>query len=169
MNRIISTLLWLSILPSVSFAANYQDVIKYREMIDNVSEDKFHNTVKFLEKSEEEIGRTDKAIEYMKNGDVQVKPSGNATVWTKSVSIKDRPKEKLLKGDIVKTQMEVNCDSYEMAILAQIVYRKTETIKYNNYPYPTFIPIVPDSIGASFANRTCLVKFITDRLVKLGV
>lgn len=169
MNRIISTLLWLSILPSVSFAANYQDVVKYRDMVEKVPEDKFHNSRKFIEKDEEEIGRTDKTIEYMRNSDVQVKPSGNATVWTRSISTKNRPKDKLLKGDVVKTQMEINCDSYEMAILSQVVYRKTETIKYNNYPYPIFSPIIPDTFGASFANRTCLVKFITDRLVKLGV
>lgn len=169
MYRIISTLLWLSILPSVSFAANYQDVVKYREKVDKVPEDQFHNSRKFIEKGEEEIGRTDKTIEYMRNSDVQVKPSGNATVWTRSVSLKDRPKEKLLKGDVVKTQMEVNCDSYEVAILSQVVYRKTDIVRYENVPYPIFAPIIPDTFGASFANRTCLVKFITDRLVKLGV
>ncbi|MDW2795275.1 hypothetical protein R7J20_16750 [Acinetobacter baumannii] len=169
MNRITSTFLLLSVLPSVSLAANYQEVIKYREMVNNVPEDKFHNTIKFLEKDEEEIGRTGRTIEYMRNGDVQIKPSGNATVWTKSVSIKDRPKDKLIKGDIVKTQMEVNCDTYEMAILAQVVHRKTETIRYEHFPNPIFSPVVPDTFGASFANRTCLVKFMIDRLDKLGL
>lgn len=155
--------------PVFALADNFQNIIDNRAMINNIPEDKFHNTISSIYKFKEETGSTVSEISSLKVKDIRLTSDRKATFWLTSISKINDEKENLKKGDITKDFIELDCDEYTAAYLSRTRLRYNKTVFSINSKNKEYFPIIPDSGGATIASKVCLVQSMLERKKKLGM
>jgi len=142
---------------------SYQDIIKYREMLNKVPNDKFlANTLSSLYAISPEI---DKEITLRPN-DIILKNDNTITVWFTRKLLKDDPHTypiKLRAGDKVKQQENIDCYNYSSALLNTVVYRGKSVLASHKQSSVSFNDIIPQTVLASVVTRACMFQTALER------
>lgn len=75
--------------------------------------------------------------------------------WVKKIVINDISKDGLGVGDHTKTLLHINCSADLLGFKTEIKYKGTMLIDSYTDPYVKMEPIIPDTIGSSFARSIC--------------
>ncbi|EZQ04784.1 hypothetical protein [Acinetobacter sp. Ver3] len=82
--------------------------------------------------------------------------SSNVTqFWIKKVVINDISQDGLGVGDHTKTMLHVNCSADLLGLKTEIKYKSNRVIDSYTDSYVKMEPIIPDTIGSSFAKIIC--------------
>lgn len=142
---------------------SYQDIIKYKEMLNKIPNDKFlTNTLPSLYAISPEI---DKEITLRAN-DIILKNDNTVTVWFTRKIFKDDLYTypiKLKAGDQVKQQQNIDCYNYSSALINTIVYRGKSVLASHKQSYISFNDITPQTVLASVATRACMFQTALER------
>lgn len=147
---------------------SYQDVIKYREMLNKIPEDMFlKNTISSWYSIPSKINES----VTLRSNDIILKDDNTITVWfTQKISKEGTYNQiKLRAGDNLKHQYRIDCYNYSAAPLNAILYRGEKVLASNKNPNPTFNDIIPQSILASAATRACMFQTLLERKKHLQV
>ncbi|MFW2082983.1 hypothetical protein ACNPQK_18680 [Acinetobacter guillouiae] len=142
---------------------SYQDVIKYRKMLNKIPEDKFlTNTLSSLYAIPPEINKNT----ILRPNDIILKNDNTITVWFTQKVLKDGPilqSIKLRTGDKLKQQYNIDCYNYSSALLNMIVYRGDSVLTSQKESYIYFNDITPQTVLASVATRACMFQTALER------
>ena len=141
---------------------SYQDIIKYREMINTIPNDEFLKSLSSLYAISPEI---DKKITLRPN-DIILKTDNTVTVWFTQKLLKDDSLTypiKLRTGDKVKQQYNIDCYNYRSALLKTIVYRGHSVLTSHKESYESYNDITPQTGLASVATRACIFQTALER------
>ena len=141
---------------------SYQDILKYREMLNKVPEDKFlKNTIPSWYSMPSKVNESI----TLRSNDIILKDDNTITVWFTQKIFKEEPynKIKLRAGDNLKQQYRIDCYNYSAAILNAVVYRGEKVLVSDKNPNPAFYDIIPQSILASVATRACMFQTLLER------
>jgi len=141
---------------------SYQDILKYREMLNKIPEDKFlKNTISSLYSMPSKVSES----VTLRSNDIILKDDNTITVWFTQKISKEEPynKIKLRAGDKLKQQYRIDCYNYSAAPLNAVLYRGEKVLVSDKNPNPTFNDIIPQSILASVATRACMFQTLLER------
>lgn len=142
---------------------SYQDILKYREMLNKIPEDKFlKNTIYSWYSIPSKVNESI----TLRSNDIILKDDNTITVWFTQKISKEEPynnKIKLMVGDKLKQQYRIDCYNYSAAPLNAVLYRGEKVLVSNKNPNPTFNDIIPQSILASVATRACMFQTLLER------
>ena len=141
---------------------SYQDILKYREMLNKIPEDKFlKNTISSLYSIPSKVSES----VTLRSNDIILKDDNTITVWFTQKISKEEPynKIKLRAGDKLKQQYRIDCYNYSAAPLNAVLYRGEKVLVSDKNPNPTFNDIIPQSILASVATRACMFQTLLER------
>lgn len=141
---------------------SYQDILKYREMLNKIPEDKFlKNTISSLYSMPSKVNES----VTLRSNDIILKDDNTITVWFTQKISKEEPynKIKLRAGDKLKQQYRIDCYNYSAAPLNAVLYRGEKVLVSNKNPNPTFDDIIPQSILASVTTRACMFQTLLER------
>lgn len=142
---------------------SYQDILKYRKMLNEIPEDKFlKNTIPSLYSLPTNISKS----VTLRSSDIILKDDNTITVWFTEKISKEEPytnKIKLMVGDKLKQQYRIDCYNYSAAPLNAVLYRGEKLLVSNKNPNPTFNDIIPQSILASVATKACMFQTALER------
>lgn len=141
---------------------SYQDVLKYREMINSIPEDNFlKNTIPSAYSMPSKMSDS----LTIRPTDIILKDDNTVIVWATQKILKTDPYDQMnLKvGDQLKSQYRIDCYNYSAATLNTIVYRGNRILEQMTSSHPTFKDIVPQTRLASITNRACMFQTILER------
>ena len=141
---------------------SYQDILKYREMINKIPEDKFlKNTVPSVYLLPAKINET----VSVRPSDIILKNDNTVTVWFTQKILKEEPSEKAIfkAGDKLKQQFRIDCYDYSAAFLNNVLYRGEKVVFSKKNPNPTFDEIIPQSVLAVVASKACMFQTVLER------
>ena len=140
---------------------SYQDILKYREMIYKIPEDKFlKNSIMSAYSISPEINKN----LTVRPSDIILKDDNTVTVWaTQKIIDGSLNTYKIKAGDLFKQQYRIDCYSYKYTLLNSIIYRKGSSISNINLPKTDYIDIPPQTAIATVATRACLFQAILER------